>query len=122
LRVLVADDDAPIRLLWRINLETQGFEVVEACDGEEAVAAALASVPDVALLDVLMPRLDGWQVAQRLRQEQTTRAVALVFITALSDEETRKQAQSYGGSYLGKPFDPLTLPVIVSEAAAGRAA
>ncbi len=120
-RVLVVDDDPQIRLLCRLNLEAEGFQVVEAEDGEQAVRVALASPPDVILLDVMMPGLDGWAVAERLRQEQATRGVALVFVTALSGAEVEQRAHSHGGSYLGKPFDLIQLPGLVAEAAATTA-
>ncbi len=62
-RVLVVDDDAPIRLLCRVNLEAEGIEVLEAGDGRAGLEAARKELPDVILLDVMLPQMDGWQVA-----------------------------------------------------------
>jgi two-component system, OmpR family, alkaline phosphatase synthesis response regulator PhoP len=65
-KALVIDDEAPIRLLCRVNLEAEGMDVVEAGDGEAGLELARSERPDVILLDVMMPVLDGWQVAERL--------------------------------------------------------
>lgn len=118
LRVLVVDDDPSIRLLCRVNLEAAGLVVDEAADGKEALDAALEEPPDVALVDVMMPGLDGWQLAERLRASERTANVGVVFITALTGEGARERARALGATYVSKPFDPLQLPAIVSAAAA----
>ena len=69
-KVLVIDDEAPIRLLCRVNLEAEGMNVLEAEDGPSGIEKARAEQPDVILLDVMMPQLDGWQVAERLLDEE----------------------------------------------------
>lgn len=117
LRVLVVDDDASIRLLCRVNLEAAGLRVDEAVDGHEAIGVALASPPDVALLDVMMPGIDGWQVAARLRAAEKTAGVAVVFLTALTGEAAEERARELGATYVSKPFNPLDLPAIVTRAA-----
>ncbi|MGH2935632.1 MAG: response regulator [Gaiellaceae bacterium] len=120
IRVLVADDERPIRLLCRVNLELEGMEVVEAADGSQAVEQALADPPDVAVLDVAMPGLDGWQVAERLRQEERTRSVAVVFLTAMTGPDAERLAKERGGMFVAKPFNPLELAGIVRRASGGR--
>jgi DNA-binding response OmpR family regulator len=117
LRVLVVDDDPSIRLLCRVNLEAAGLEVDEAADGQEALAAALASPPPVALVDVMMPGLDGWQLAARLRDDERTAGVVVVFITAMTGEAAETRARELGASYISKPFNPLELPGIVERLA-----
>jgi len=117
LRVLVVDDDPSIRLLCRVNLEAAGLVVDEAADGRSALEAALASPPDVALLDVMMPGLDGWELAAKLRESEATAKVGVVFITAVTGEAARERAGSLGAVYVSKPFDPLELPSIVKRAA-----
>ena len=67
-RVLVIDDEAPIRLLCRVNLEAEGMSVLEAADGPSGLEQAREHAPDVVLLDVMMPGLDGWQVIERIRE------------------------------------------------------
>ena len=79
-RVLVVDDDPGLRLICRFNLEAAGMEVREAPDGATALEMATADPPDVILLDVMMPGLDGWAVAEKLGQRKETRNVPVVFI------------------------------------------
>jgi CheY-like chemotaxis protein len=117
IRVLIADDERPIRLLCRVNLELDGMLVVEAADGRAAVELALAEPPDVALLDISMPGLDGWEVADRLRESEPTRDVALVFLTAMIGPESERFARARGGVFVPKPFDPLELAAVVRKAA-----
>ncbi|HVH52093.1 MAG TPA: response regulator, partial [Gaiellaceae bacterium] len=69
-RVLVIDDEAPIRLLCRVNLEAEGMDVLEASDGPSGLEMARDEVPDVVLLDVMMPGLDGWHVAEHLLEDE----------------------------------------------------
>jgi CheY-like chemotaxis protein len=117
LRVLVVDDDASIRLLCRVNLEAAGLLVDEAADGSEAIEAALETPPDVAVLDVMMPGIDGWQVAARLRDSEPTSRVAVVFLTAMTGAVARERAHDLGATYVSKPFNPLELADIVVRAA-----
>lgn len=117
LRVLVADDEPPLRLLVRVSLEFEGMRVIEAADGREAVARALTAPPDVAVLDVMMPRLDGFAVAERLREHEQTADTALIFLTALTNTETTRRADELGALFLPKPFDPVELPHVVRRAA-----
>ena len=120
LRVLVADDEQPIRLLCRVNLEADGLAVTEAADGRQALELALAEPPDVAVLDVMMPHLDGWQVAERLRLDERTAGIPLVFLTAVSGAAARERALHANALYVAKPFNPVDLPAIVRRAAASR--
>lgn len=117
-RVLIADDERPIRLLCRVNLELEGMAVVEAADGAEAVERARVERPDVAVLDVAMPYLDGWQVAERLRADPATAGVALVFLTAMTNQESQDRAREWNGVFVPKPFNPLELAAIVQRAIA----
>ena len=82
LRVLVIDDEAPIRLLCRVNLEAEGMEVLEAANGTAGLEQARAATPDVILLDVMMPGLDGWSVAEQLLDDERTEGIPIVFLTA----------------------------------------
>lgn len=109
-RVLVVDDEPAIRALCRVNLQVAGLEVVEAVDGAEALALAARELPDIVLLDVMMPRLDGWEVARRLRSEETTREIPVVFLSARTAPEDRRRGYEAGAvGYVAKPFDPLVL-------------
>jgi DNA-binding response OmpR family regulator len=110
-RVLVVDDEAPIRLLCRVNLEAAGMQVLEAGDGELGVDAACRELPDLILLGVMMPRLDGWGAAGRLAQDERTRDIPVVFLTARSKYRDRLRGLELGAvDYMTKPFNPLELP------------
>jgi DNA-binding response OmpR family regulator len=114
-KVLVIDDEAPIRLLCRVNLEAEGMEVVEASDGPSGLDAAAQEQPDVVLLDVMMPGLDGWSVAERLLESQETKRIPIVFLTARADLRDRARGIDLGGlDYITKPFNPVELASLVS--------
>ena len=115
-RVLVIDDEAPIRLLCRVNLEAEGMEVLEASDGPTGLEQARAADPDVILLDVMMPGLDGWQVAEQLLEDDTTRSIPIVFLTARAEFRDRARGLDLGGiDYVTKPFNPLELAPLVQS-------
>jgi DNA-binding response OmpR family regulator len=113
-KVLVIDDEAPIRLLCRVNLEAENMEVFEAADGPSGLELARAEKPDVVLLDVMMPGMDGWQVAERLFEDETTSQIPLVFLTARAELRDRARGLELGGvDYITKPFNPVELASIV---------
>jgi len=113
-RVLVIDDEAPIRLLCRVNLEAEGMHVLEAADGEQGLDLARDEQPDVVLLDVMMPGLDGWLVAERLLEDERTRRIPIVFLTARAEFRDRARGLDLGGiDYVTKPFNPLELAPLV---------
>ena len=114
IRVLVIDDEAPIRLLCRVNLEAEKMEVVEAADGATGVELARTARPDVILLDVMMPGLDGWAVAERLLDDDSTASIPIVFLTARAELRDRARGLDVGGlEYVTKPFNPLELAPLV---------
>jgi CheY-like chemotaxis protein len=108
--VLVVDDEAPIRTICRVNLEASGLCVLEAASGDQALELAQAERPALVLLDVMMPLLDGWAVAERLAAGPATREIPVVFLSARATPEDRREAQRLGAvGYIVKPFDPLQL-------------
>jgi DNA-binding response OmpR family regulator len=114
--VLVVDDHAPMRTLCRVALEAAGFEVAEAEDGEKALEAVRAQRPDAILLDIMMPRVSGWDVASSLLADRSTDKIPLIFITALATVPDRLRAFELGArAYLTKPFDPSVIPDTVSR-------
>ena len=116
-RVLVVDDEEGIRVLCRVNLELGGFEVVEAGDGPEALERARSCQPDLILLDVMMPGMDGWEVLARLKSDDATAAIPVVLLTARSAEEDQIRAWGEGvADYLTKPFNPTALVEWVRDA------
>jgi DNA-binding response OmpR family regulator len=115
-RVLVIDDEAPIRLLCRVNLEAEGIEVLEAPDGEKGIDAARRERPDAVLLDVMMPGLDGWDVAEALTGDEVTREVPIIFLTARAEVRDRARGLDIGGvEYITKPFNPLELAPLIES-------
>lgn len=118
--VLVADDDPDILTLVRVGLERDGYEVVGASDGESALELAVERVPDVAVIDVTMPRLDGYEVTRRLREHDGTRAVPIILLTArVLETDVRRAMVAGADDYITKPFSPLELGRRV-QAALGR--
>ena len=116
LRVLVVDDEAPIRLLCRVNLEAEQMDVLEAADGLSGLEAARRERPDVILLDVMMPGLDGWRVAEELLEDDRTRAIPIIFLTARAEFRDRARGLDIGGvDYVTKPFNPLELAPLVRD-------
>jgi DNA-binding response OmpR family regulator len=110
----VIDDEAPIRLLCRVNLEAEGMEVLEAADGPSGLESARAEIPDVILLDVMMPGLDGWRVAEELLDDERTQAIPIVFLTARAELRDRARGIDLGGvDYVTKPFNPVELAPLV---------
>src|SRR5881398_3606359 len=115
-RVLVIDDEAPIRLLCRVNLEAEGMEVLEAADGPSGLESARSSMPDVILLDVMMPGLDGWRVAEELLEDPETSSIPIVFLTARAELRDRARGLDLGGlDYVTKPFNPVDLAPLIRE-------
>ena len=116
IRVLVIDDEAPIRLLCRVNLEAEQMEVLEASDGPSGLELARAEIPDVVLLDVMMPGLDGWRVAEELLDDERTAGIPIVFLTARAELRDRARGIDLGGvDYVTKPFNPVELAPLVRD-------
>ena len=116
MRVLVIDDESPIRLLCRINLEAEGMVVLEAADGPSGLEAARLERPDVILLDVMMPGLDGWRVAEELLDDDRTEEIPIVFLTARAELRDRARGIDLGGvDYVTKPFNPVELAPLVRD-------
>ena len=114
--MLVIDDEAPIRLLCRINLEAEGMEMLEAADGTTGLDLARDEQPDVVLLDVMMPGLDGWRVAEELLEDELTSGIPIIFLTARAEFRDRARGLDIGGvDYVTKPFNPLELASLVRD-------
>jgi two-component system, OmpR family, alkaline phosphatase synthesis response regulator PhoP len=114
--VLVIDDERSIRILCRVNLAASGMDVIEAADGRAGLELARKERPDLVLLDVMMPELDGWTVARELAADEKTREIPVVFLTARADPADRRLGQQLGGvGYLVKPFDPVSIAELVED-------
>ena len=123
-RVLVVDDDDVIRQLITVNLELEGFEVIPAVDGQDALDKVKDAQPDVVTLDVMMPRVDGWEAAARLREDPDTAHIKVILLSARAQESDIQRGERIGvDAYLTKPFDPDELIDVVRRmvAASGSA-
>ena len=108
--VLVADDDADILRIVEINLRLEGFEVVTARDGPDALAKAVAVRPDLVLLDVRMPGIDGYTICARIRADSSLAAIPVIIVTANYGAAEGEAARRAGADdFLVKPFHPATL-------------
>jgi DNA-binding response OmpR family regulator len=106
-KILVVEDEPDIRGLITFSLEYAGFTVVEALNGEEALDKAVVEQPDLVLLDVRMPKLNGYEVCKLLKAQDETRAIPIVFISARGQEAEIKQGLELGAEeYILKPFAP----------------
>ena len=120
LRALVVDDSPPIRELVVVNLELEGFEVRSAADGQEGLQVAAAWHPDVITLDVVMPRLGGFDVVERLRADPATADIPVVIVTGRAQAADRDRGAALGvDAYLTKPFEPAELVAVVRDLARG---
>lgn len=112
--VLVVDDEPQILSLVRVTLEDERVRIVEAADGEAALAVAQREQPELILLDIRMPRLDGFEVCRRLRQDPRFGQTKIVMLTASGQERDRVRGRAAGADeYLTKPFSPLSLLSLV---------
>ena len=106
-RILVADDEPDVRELVVYRMRRSGYEVIEAKNGEEAYDLAVQHVPDLIVADVMMPRVDGYELTRRLRAETTTQRIPVILLTAKTQEADVSQGFDAGADdYLKKPFNP----------------
>jgi excisionase family DNA binding protein len=108
--VLIVDDDERLREYVRVNLEAEGYVVREAADAEAGLAALDEESPDLILLDVMMPRVDGWEMLQRVHEKHGVGAIPVIMFSGKVDEQAASEAASRGAqAFIGKPFDPRSL-------------
>ncbi|MBI3811310.1 MAG: response regulator [Nitrospirae bacterium] len=115
-KILIADDESSLRFLLRMTLEGNGFDILEAADGKQALALAQKQIPDLIILDVVMPDLYGSEVCERLRKQTKTARIPVIIITANSNLYNEEQAKESGADYyMTKPFSPLKLRNLVHQ-------
>ncbi len=108
--VLIVDDDDRLREYVRVNLEAEGYIVREAASAEEGLAALDDESPDLILLDVMMPKVDGWEMLQRVHEKHGVGAIPVIMFSGKVDEQSAADATSRGAqAFIGKPFDPRAL-------------
>jgi two-component system alkaline phosphatase synthesis response regulator PhoP/two-component system response regulator VicR len=120
-KVLVVDDERHIVRLIQVNLERAGYLVVAAFDGKEALKKVESEKPDLIVLDVMMPQMDGFEVLKHLQANQATRGIPVVMLTAKAQDADVFRGWSSGVSaYLTKPFNPLELITFIKRIFSGR--
>ena len=113
-KILVADDEPSLRFLLRKTLEGNGYDIHEAKDGKQALTMAQKLLPDMIILDVVMPDLYGSEVCERLRKQPKTAKIPIMILTANKNQYSEEQARESGADYyMTKPFSPLELRTIV---------
>lgn len=120
MKILVCDDERHIVRLIQVNLEREGFTVVTAYDGKEGLEKVQAEKPDMLVLDVMMPYMDGFEVLKALRRDSSTEGLPVIMLTAKAQDKDVFEGYSYGADmYLTKPFNPRELISFVKRIAAG---
>ncbi|HEX6256574.1 MAG TPA: response regulator [Euzebyales bacterium] len=115
-RVLVVEDDRVIRELLVVNLEMEGHEAFTAADGTSALTAVTEHRPDIVLLDMMLPGIDGWEVASRLKRAAATSAIPIVALSARAMQSDIERGLALGvDRYVTKPFDPIELMQLVAS-------
>jgi excisionase family DNA binding protein len=108
--ILIVDDDPRLREFVRVNLEMDGYTVREAGNAAEGLAALEEEPPDLILLDVMMPEVDGWEMLRRVRERHGVDSIPVIMFSGKADESTAETATERGAqAFLGKPFDPQQL-------------
>lgn len=122
-RILIVDDDPVILRLLQINFRLEGYDVDSASRGDEALRRAREAVPDVVVLDIMMPGVDGFDVLRQLKEDPTSRDVPVILLSARVQDEDRRRGYALGvEEYVTKPFDPAHLVEMVRRVLAGRPA
>lgn len=121
-KILIADDEPSLRLLVRATLSAnKTFELIEAIDGNEALTKAQSDMPDLILLDVMMPGLSGFEVCERIKNNSKTKKIIIIMLTAKGQQSDRDWAISVGTDYfLTKPFSPIELFSLIEKILSGR--
>ena len=123
LKILLADDNEDIRVMLEQFLESLSFEVILAEDGERAVALAQQEIPDLILMDLMMPRLSGLEAARKIHETPALHSIPIIAMSAFrQDIEAPASGTFHWHAYLSKPFDPAELESIISQALSVRAA
>ena len=109
-KILLIEDEPDQRMMVEIRLEAAGYEIIAAADGEEGLKKAYEGKPDLILLDIVMPKMDGYEVCKCLKENQDTRDIPIITITASGERELGEKCLAAGAEdVIGKPYDPKEL-------------
>ncbi|HEX2052283.1 MAG TPA: response regulator [Actinomycetota bacterium] len=119
-KILITDDDPVIIELLQVNLEFEGYDVISAADGVEAVERAARDQPDLVILDIMMPRMDGWTARAELLKDPRTANIPVIFLSARAQQaDLRKGYESGVAAYVTKPFEPVELLDLIAQILSG---
>ena len=115
-KILITDDDPVIIELLQVNLEFEGYDVITAADGLEAVERAARDLPDLVILDIMMPRMDGWTARAEMMKDPKTAEIPVIFLSARAQQaDLRKGYESGVAAYVTKPFEPVELLDLIEQ-------
>jgi len=115
-RILIVDDEADLRTVLRFGLEAEGFHVIEAGDGEEGLRAAREILPDLMVLDLMLPKMDGYKVCRALKFDERFRNLPIVILSARSGEQDRQLAMTMGAdAFVTKPYEMRGLVAVIRQ-------
>jgi two-component system alkaline phosphatase synthesis response regulator PhoP len=118
-KILIADDEEIVRESVKLCLEKGGYEIYEACDGLEAVNLSKKIMPDLLILDVIMPGMAGYRVCTELKKDNSTKSIFILFLTGRGTRQAESTViRSGGDDFISKPFDPAELRARVEKALA----
>ncbi|HZD23561.1 MAG TPA: response regulator [Acidimicrobiia bacterium] len=113
-RILIVEDSTVIRRLIEVCLRAANLEIITRADGQSGLAAVAAEAPDLVVLDIGLPGMDGWEVLDRIRGDEATESMPIVVLTAHAEEESRRRADESGAdAFVTKPFQPNDLRATV---------
>lgn len=116
-KILIVDDDKFILEYMQINLQLDGYNVLEAFDGDEAIKKALEEIPDLILLDIMMPKVDGWEVCKALKENPATKNIPIIMVSAKTQVDDFIKGMDAGATfYIMKPFSPAQLSDAIQKA------
>jgi len=117
-KILVVDDEVELVEMVKIRLEANGYDVISAYDGQDALNKAKTDKPDLIILDLMLPKIDGYKVCRMLKFDEKYKSIPIILFTAKAQESDRKMGEDVGAdSYIVKPFDPQTLLSKIKELA-----
>lgn len=120
-KILITDDDPVIIELLQVNLEFEGYDVITAADGLEAVERAARDAPDLVILDIMMPRMDGWTARAEMLKDPRTAEIPVIFLSARAQQaDLRKGYESGVAAYVTKPFEPVELLDLIEQILTGN--
>lgn len=115
-KILIADDEEDVKIVVQLYLESKGYEVVTAFDGLDAVDKVKAEKPDLVLLDIMMPILDGFEVARKLKADPQTASIPIIMLSASAHAESKQRGMQAGAvDYIVKPFVPENLESVIRK-------